>query len=294
MGFSKDRYKYKIRGAKLNEIKNIKEIINQGQFQTAIRKINEFLKTYGDDIEILYLYGKLLRKTDNVEHAISVLKRAKDIINVTEDFSFANAINTELFKVYFINDYYKEAYNLLQECHNMQLYIRDYTNTHNLPSVDEFKRIVEVRLGIYQETGDESSIIKKVLYYDRDLALNHVKKHLVEIDYTYKQHSLFNDIDIEKLFKLTEENLKSAKKIQRFSFHDLYMFDFYRIGQDCSDKLQVVTNKGTNEIISMYPTTSNIKCFVNGNLYEQYFGSEPTKTKVLSRIDKFNKRYNLK
>ena len=64
-------YKHRQRGSKLYEITNIKEIIELGQFQLAMKKIHEFIDNYGNDIEILYLYGKLLRKTGYVEESIN-------------------------------------------------------------------------------------------------------------------------------------------------------------------------------------------------------------------------------
>ncbi len=282
-------YKHRQRGSKLYEIASIKEIIELGQFQLAMKKIHEFIDNYGNDIEVLYLYGKLLRKTGYVEESINNFKKALEVMQEKNTDFYYNATIAELFKVYFINCYYKEAYDILISAPSA-LKFEHYND--NMPNLSEFKKLLEIRLGFYKEQGDESVLIQKVLYYDRERSIDHVKKHLKESGRL--DHSIFNDVDIDKLFALVEDSIKESKKMQRFAFNDLYMFEFYRIGQDNSNKLMVVTNKGTNEIISMYPTQSNIKCQINDNLYRQVLEEESSKVKKISQIDKFNKRYGLK
>ena len=282
-------YKHRQRGSKLYEITNIKEIIELGQFQLAMKKIHEFINNYGNDIEVLYLYGKLLRKTGYVEESIKNFKKALEVMNEKNTDFYYNATIAELFKVYFINCYYKEAYDLLVNA-PQALKFEHYND--NMPDISEFKKLLEIRLGIYKEQTNESVLIQKVLHYDRAKSIKHVRKHLKESGII--DHSIFNDIDVNKLFSLVEESIKSSKKMQRFTFNDLYMFEFYRIGQDNSNKLMVITNKGTNEIISMYPTQSDIKCQINANLYQLVLEEEASKVKKISQIDKFNKRYGLK
>ena len=96
-------YKHRQRGSKLYEITNIKEIIELGQFQLAMKKIHEFIDNYGNDIEVLYLYGKLLRKTGYVEESINSFKKALEVMQEKNTDFYYNATIAELFKVYFIN-----------------------------------------------------------------------------------------------------------------------------------------------------------------------------------------------
>ena len=119
------------------------------------------------------------------------------------------------------------------------------------------------------------------LYYKKRLILNISSINITKISTDKKSFEISITSDTNNEFKCV-------------AFNDLYMFEFYRIGQDNSNKLMVVTNKGTNEIISMYPTQSNIKCQINDNLYRQVLEEESSKVKKISQIDKFNKRYGLK
>ena len=43
-----------------------------------------------------------------------------------------------------------------------------------------------------------------------------------------------------------------------------------------------------------YPIKNAYRCIINDNLYEQYLEEDKAKTKKISQIDKFNKRYGLK
>ena len=276
--------------AKHKQLHAIRETIYHGQFQLALKMMNDFMEKYGLDNEILYNYGKILRKTGQVEKAIDTFKLLLNFLKEQEIQQYYDATNTELFKVYFINDYYKEAYDLLI---NNQISI-DVTKQYykDTPESTEFKKLLEIRLGIYQPEENESELMNKVLHYDKSKAIKHIKKHL-EGNSTIR-HSIFNDVDIDTLFTQVEKVLPNSQKMQRFSFYDLYIFNFSRVGQNDADLLKVVTNKGTYEIVAMYPTKAEYKGYINDNLYDEYLMSQaPQKTKS-TQIDKFRNRYSKK
>ncbi len=287
MPFEQD--KYKLRGEKIKQIQSIREIIDLGQFQLAIKQIRQFLLTYGDDGEVLYIYGKLLRKTGQVREAIMVLKNLINFLHAENSTSYLDASYTELFKVYFINDFYQKAYDLLQ---TGKVKIENEKDPNRVSDISLFKHILEVRLGIYQEQLEEKTLIRKLLYYDREMSIKHVKQHLVQN--SDKMHTVFNDIDVDDLFVRVERALPTATKIQKFSFYDVYVFSFSRIGKNDNDKLRVVINKGSYEIVSMYPINKNFKGVINDNLYDDYLTDQTPKVKKISQIEKFNNRYGRK
>lgn len=274
---------FKERGNRLKIIESIRTIIDQGQFTLAISEMEKYLITYEDDCEILYYYGKMLRKIGRVDEAIATFKR---LLKYQKDFnvnSYLDSSKLEFFKVYFINDYYEEAYALFQIIKNE---IKDKVDW-NLSVVE---KVLKIKLGIYNRNNDEdSTVILRMLDYDKDLALSHIKKHLTGSD---EDKSMFKDVDINLLFDLVQKIIPESKKVQTFNVLDTYLFYFPGIGQNKYNRLKVITNKGTNEIVSMYPVDDSCKNFINTNLYDEYLLKTSSKVKVLTPTERFRMRYS--
>lgn len=277
---------------KLKRIQSIRDAVNDGQFRDVLRELPKLLSGNDNDSELLYIYGKILRKTGQYDTAIEVLERLvqKD---ATGFENFHKAAYCELFKLYYINDYYEKAYKLLLE---NKVIFEDKPYMKKDLSLSLYKDIIEIRLGIYKENGNEKPVLYKLLHYDKQLALNHVKKHLA--NYYTPELTMFEDIDIDRLFTAVETVLPTSNKMQKLSSNDSYMFKFFRIGKNSItgeqlDNLQVITNKGTNEIVAMYPTKSEFRGIINNNLYDTYLENSKPKEKVLTQVEKFNKRYNI-
>lgn len=288
MYYSEEKLKYQTE--RMDHIKNIRKLTETGNFSLAVKRINEFFKLYDNDVEVLFIYGKILRKTGHPVEAERIFKQILDILKTINADKFYNSTLTELFKIYFINDNYDKAYELLNSG-KVDLEISRSYNSH-VPDDETLRNILEIRLGIYKEKENESSLVNRMLHYNRGMALAHVKQHLYANELVDK--TVFVNCDIDYLFEKVENVLPSSKRLQKFSTSDIYMFRFDRIGAKNCNKLQVITNKGTYEIVSMYPIKNAYRCIINDNLYEQYLEEDKAKTKKISQIDKFNKRYGLK
>lgn len=276
---------FKQRGEKLKLIKSIREIIDNGNFSLAIKQMKFFLENYGEDCEVLYLYGKLLRKTERIHESIAMFKKLLIYQKESKLEQYALAANMELFKVYFINDYYQEAYEIFKKLKGKG-WKKEYWDE------EVIEKILKIKLGIYEENLEgEPLVIEKMLHYCEDVAREHAKKHLYFV--TEEWHSMFKNIDFDDLFERVKKALPDAKRIQRFSINDVYLFRFCGIGTNDCDLLQVVTNKGTHEIVTLYPTNTHFIGTINENLYEKYLDDRQPKTKQISQIDRFQKRYNL-
>lgn len=276
--------KFKNRGVKLKTIISIKKLIDEGQFELALKEIRNFLDEFGFDCEVMTNYGKMLRQNNQVDEAIQVLS---DLVDYQEENNIKHsyvAAKRELFKVYFINDYYEEAYK--------QFCSIEWHPTDPLYSqLGYIETILKIKVGIYDRNPlEEPPFITKLLYYDEDLSREHIREHLWEKD--KEKHTLFNDIDIDTLFSNVKKVLPSSKKIQKFALNDIYLFSFSRVGGGNNNMLKVITTKGTNDIVSMYPTDEITKDYINDNLYLEYLEEKNTKIKRLSQIEKFNKRYS--
>lgn len=277
--------KFRQRGVRLNEIANIRNLMNSGQLSLALTKIEHYLKEYGEDSEVLYFYSKLLRKMGRVDEALETLEKILLYENQNDNVS-GLVVKKEMFRLYFINDRYQEAYDLFEN-------LKGTFPEMRASDEDTIEKILQIKLGMYNENSEETNhVINRLLHYDEAKAIIHIKEHLYEKEGEY--HSVFANIDVEELMVQVKNALPTAHKLQTFSNTDVYLFYFDGIGKKHSNVLQVVTNKGTYEIISMYPTNKHYAGFINKQLYDDYVESEACKTKKISQIDKFKKRYNMK
>lgn len=130
----------------------------------------------------------------------------------------------------------------------------------------------------------------QIINYNNDNALEHIKRHTVKGSSKYK--SIFNDnINIEQLFnsiqnELTEDNLYDVGIVMKYK---IFYKNIGYIDETPLDYLIVVTNLGTKDIITMYPSDEF-------GFEENRVQEEPVKQKEIKRIsqiEKFNKKYNL-
>lgn len=274
---------YKKHVKKIKDIEKIKNRIMEGNFSLALKEIEYFLKDNPDDAEVLYLYGKTLRKSGRVEEAIIALNQFLSKCIREKKTHYVDATRVELFKVYFINDYYEEAYRLLSSVSTILASNPDY-------SVEILTKILEIKLGIYQNRKDgEPNAIYYLLHYNKEKALEHIKNNQLQVE--ARKYPTFKDIDLAKLFSLVEEFLPNSQKVQSLASKDVYLFTFPNIGGSGYHNLKVVTNKGTYEIITMYPTSTDYKYYVNQGLCEEYLKRNTSKQKIKSQIEKFYSRY---
>lgn len=280
---------FKQRGQKLKTIKNIHKLSVDDKHFLVIQESLKFFEDYGFDFSINYFYGVSLRKIGQLENSIKVFEKLVNAYDSSEDKRhFYDSSVLELFKAYFMNDNYQKAYELWE-------FVYPLLKERGYICVDDYLIILKIKLGLEVKTNTlEQDVLKSQLTnYDSKLSLMHIKQHTIEND--ENEINYFDDnIDIEKIFKIASENIFSSKKLTFFSRRDNYVFYFPNIGKNGENLLRVVTNKGTNEIITMYPSNDNKDYteFINNNLYEEYIYSKESKTKRLSQIEKFKNRFS--
>lgn len=278
--------KYKERGKKLKEVRNINDLNTSGQYGLVVKSALRFFSEYGFDIAVCYYYAHGLRKLGFVEEAITVLK---ELVKIQEQYnirSYFEDAKLELFKAYFMNDHYQEAYELYEQVKSLL----DSSKYYSAPAILGF---LKSKLNMQIDEPLNDILFSQILEYSRDYALEHIQKHIVEVPED-DDVSMFADVDIENIFNLAQMVIKDSKKLPVFSLRDAYIFSFPHIGRDGQSVLKVITNKGTNEIISMYPTRENSKnnVFLNDNLFELYIHSHDCKIKKLTQTDKFKLRFS--
>lgn len=238
---------------------------------------------------VRFVRAKALRYLGHFEDAIEELK---ELSKLEKDSAYATL---ELFHIYYYLHYYEKALGLLPE-----LYTNKNKNTANYSLlITEIVMRKGLGMPVSYKKGTRSDYIKsQVVNYNEELALNHIKNHM-HFEQTYNEYSTFNDnVDIDYLFECVKNNLENSQKANVKDTLEIHFFSVHGIGYDKNclcNYLKVVVCPNTKNIITMYPYSYLIdeKHQVLNCDYNKLFKKEQ-KQKIISRVDKFNQRYNLK
>lgn len=279
---------YRLRGKKLKTIKNICKLNEERKNLLVIQEAINFFDTFGFDFSVSYFYGYSLRKIGNLDEAIKVFENLIKTYESDDDKKHFY-INTklELFKTYYINNNFEKAYELWEFVKKL-LVEREYFGA------DDYRVIIETKLGINSKTKtiEQLKLKQQLTDFDPFLSINHIKLHTLELE--QEEITFFNEeIDIDKLFNIATNCIENSKMLPIFSRRDNYIYYFPNVGNSGENNLRIVTNKGTNEIITMYPEKDRKynNDLINFNLYEEYICKNNGKQKRLSQIDKFKNRF---
>ena len=128
---------------------------------------------------------------------------------------------------------------------------------------------------------------KQIISYSKESAIEHIKDHHI---YSKSYNNFSDEIDVDKLYDEVVEMLDDC--VPRYNrLFDLYFIRYEKIGyvdQSFINQLNVIVIPGTKNIITMFPAISENNYDIDDSTVEK------KKTKRLSQIDKFNKRYGIK
>ena len=268
----------------------IYNLYNSRKYKEVIEKSNKYLKLFQNeyDIKVRFMRAKSLRYLNKFEEAI------EELIEICLDDRDNSFSKLELFYIYYFLNRYEEALNLLPELYLME---NKYVSNHSL-AITELVMRKQLGLPASYKKGSKSDYIKsQVVNYDEAKALEHINNHARDEE-THDIHSCFNEnINIEYLMESVKNNLEFNNKINVIDILEIHYFSISGIGYDNTSLcnfLKVVVVPNTSNIISMYPCSKVevsdvdvLKCD-----FDKLFNRQ-TKEKVMSRIDKFNKKFNL-
>ena len=136
-----------------------------------------------------------------------------------------------------------------------------------------------------KKNTDNLYSINQIRNYSRDEAINHIlTKHFNMHDFNSK--IIKNEEDFIKLFNIIENSLNIKNKLVR-GFFDSYIIRYDKIGYhtDSTDFIEVICVPNTYNIITMYPSGKYRE------IHDKMIEIDKSKTKKLSQVDKFYKRY---
>lgn len=261
----------------------IKNLYLNKKYNIFEKEATKYLDSFPDDINLRFMRAKTYRNLNKFEEAIADLKYILKL-------EYNEYALTELYFIYYYTNKYKEALDLLP-----LIYEKRPINAYSV-SISETVMRKQLGMPIKLRKGVRCDYIRgQVIEYDEEESLNHINKHLTGNE---ENISYFNEgINITYLFNLIKNNIDNSKKVNIEEMMEIHYFGIGNIGKfndEYCNFVKVVVIPNTNNIISMYPTNSVDYNYVS-NIevdYDKLFKRD-NKVKTMSRIDKFNKKYNM-
>lgn len=255
------------------------------------RVFEEYLEMYPKDYFAYIYYSKVLINLGYFNDALKVLKCVKEEALI--DNKFNN--NTEIFN-YFMQevDYNTlRIYCYLDKFEDVIKFLNTYTYYLEIKRFKFILYIAKIKLGLYKKNNNTGYKCNQLLNYSESEFLKHISKHLESN--IGESVSTFNEsFDVEKVLNEVKKYIQNGKCYYYECYSDSYIFKFDNCGMFDNKNTNyfiVVTFHNTPYLISMYPcsnTSSNLE-YVDLNYLKE---TENKNIKRLSRIDKFNKRFN--
>lgn len=189
---------------------------------------------------------------------------------------------------------YKEQYKTLND--NFNAFAK---KLKNLP-INDADFVSRIKTGNLEESKRERMggyIFKQLFEYKEADFRDHIKKHLYEYnaskDYEHKEMSVFSqDFPLDKVLEEVKKHMDGKKALYFGFVENTYVFKYDFCGKSehkNANYFKVITIHGTNNIISMFPVSGDLKLPYTDLNYIQE--NNNSKKKGISQIDKFNRRY---
>ena len=263
--------------------KMICDLYDKKKYKIFLKKADKFLELYPYDLSIHYMKGKVLRELKCFEESIKEFKYVFEADNRT------NAL-VELFYLYYFTRQYQEAMKLLTIIEQRNVIDSKYLEVITL--VLKYKLN---KLTLHDKYNLKNYQSFQIVDYSYNEALKHSKRHNHKNNIEKSQ--FLEGINLEYLFKLAKDNISDNNRYNTKSTLDIYYFGLSGIGVDRNGNLanfiKVVALPDTKDIITIHPVDSVDTEVVNIE-YDRniMFPHNKQKTKTLSQIEKFNKKYN--
>ena len=242
-----------------------------------IKEAKDYISTLKSNGQLLY-FGILYKELRDYETSLTYLSQLSE----------NNKYKRKEYMYYMLEDYirlnkYQEALDLINYIKDNDYFALNYKMTINIKIIEKYV-LKELNMD-FEAQGYTSNQIKE---YSEEKALEHIKKK----HYFNSQISKFDDsVEIDELYYYFKDKIDLNNRSCDGCF-DIYSFDYKNIGtinnKNIGDNITVVCLANTNKIITMYPSLKQ-------TVVEDFLDIErKPKTKRLTQIEKFNKKYNNK
>ena len=268
------------------QFKKILEEISDKDYVYFENDILNYMKTYPNDPSSLLIYILYLIINNRIKEALEMINKLETLELNEEDM---RVLFYHKLRILIIEGKYQEAYDMIK---NDSKYF--YTSSFNNLDL-EIMLFLKQKLGISvnERLDGETYVQRQLIEYDKSDYLRYVS---YKKDFASKLHVYFNcDFPLEKIQERIEAELPTPYPIHERITTVSYIFKYDKCGTIDgveTDYFLVSTIEGTNNILTMYPYDNVRKRpFVNINDFR--YDIVNTKTKTLTQVDKFKKRYHL-
>lgn len=263
---------------------HIVDLYKNKKYDAVIKEATAYLVSKPDETHVRFMRGKSYRKKEMFEEAISDFKYNVDLYD--NDYSLVS-----LYYLYCYLNMYKEALSLIPKlCEKKCMHLK---------SLIISEAIIRKQLGVKPKQKPDymnNYVTKQIENYNEEISKKHIiEKHILG---EKENNSLFTEnLDINYLYELVKENVSKSPKANIEEVMEVHFFAIPSIGVNNDipcNFIKVVVIPNTNNIISFYPENNiyDAKYTILEYDRERLFKEEKPKTKTLSRVDKFNRRYN--
>ncbi len=205
-----------------------------GNYKMARDYFNYLITNYNYRYAILEL-ALLEINTQNFNEA------KKNLSILINNYHDEHAFNLLCIIEYKLNNYL-EVFNLINEYQNM--------NVSEKVMVGISKKLNVFFAYDYEKTNNYGC--NMILNYDEESAISHIFLNHVD---SFDKNNFNKNIDIYKLFINIKKCINANKKVNYFTFYDIYFIDYPNIGENGEKYLKVITLPNSDEIITMYPVS---------------------------------------
>lgn len=132
---------------------------------------------------------------------------------------------------------------------------------------------------------------RQFLKYDKNAAIEHIKTHQKNRN-NPKRTLFFEEISIDEIYELAKNEIENKKPIKS-TLADTYIIELEKdvgiINKKLTNKIYVITEVNTKNIITMYPVPTYYNSKNKEVNKNEYKGRQRTR---LSQIEKFNQKYS--
>ena len=257
-------------------------------------KFEKYIDNYPKDYYTMCFYSNVLLTLNDVVGAKEILE--KSLVLSQSDKKFQK--NERKLNFYEVAYVFSKLSILIREKKFKDFY--EYYNNNKFPYITNHfkssKYFCDIKLGLNVKEEYMGYLLKQVKNYSESEFLNHIRKHLMDINIEQENEnsSVFAvDFDVKKVLEEVKKFIPSEKKLCN-KIADIYIFKYDSCGR-CNGKLQdyfrVVCIQNTIDFITMFPTidSRNLPYFDLNYMHD----SHNSKVKRLSQIEKFNRKYNI-
>ena len=140
-------------------------------------------------------------------------------------------------------------------------------------------------------------LYKQIIQYKESDFRKHIEKHLESgnKDLEERNNNIFvEEFPIDKIIEEIKKYIPSSTCLYPGFFEDIYVFKYDNCGKDNGKMVnyfKVTALHNTQEFITMFPAKDSEHLPSIDLNYLKYENTEKEKVKVISQIDKFNKRF---